>query len=133
MVLGTQWYILFNVIAGASTIPEDLRQTTESFAVKGWLRWKRLILPSIFPFFVTGAITAAGGAWNASIIAEAISWGNIKLKADGLGAYITNSSTTGNFPHIALGTIIMCLFVLIINRVMWRPLYNLAIERFRVE
>jgi NitT/TauT family transport system permease protein len=133
MVLGTQWYILFNVIAGASTIPEDLRQTTESFAVKGWLRWKRLILPGIFPFFVTGVITAAGGAWNASIIAEAISWGNIKLNANGLGAYITNSSATGNFPHIALGTIIMCLFVLIINRLMWRPLYNLAIERFRVE
>jgi len=133
MVLGTQWYILFNVIAGASTIPEDLRQTTESFAVKGWLRWKRLILPGIFPFFVTGAITAAGGAWNASIIAEAISWGNIKLNADGLGAYITNSSTIGNFPHIALGTIIMCLFVFTINRLMWRPLYNLAIERFRVE
>ncbi len=133
MVLGTQWYILFNVIAGASTIPEELRLVTRNLGVKGLVRWKRLILPGIFPFFVTGAITAAGGAWNASIIAEAISWGNIKLTAAGLGAYITHFSRLGNFPQIALGTIMMCLFVLVINRIIWRPLYNLATERFRAE
>lgn len=133
MVLGTQWYILFNVIAGASTIPEDLRQTARSFGVKGWLCWKRLYLPGIFPYFVTGAITAAGGAWNASIVAEAVGWGVTKLKIIGLGGYIAHSSDIGNFSHIALGTIIMCLFVLIINRLLWRPLYNIAIEKFRAE
>ncbi|MCK4607843.1 MAG: ABC transporter permease subunit [Gammaproteobacteria bacterium] len=133
MVLGTQWYILFNVIAGASTMPQDLRLATASFGVKGLLKWRRLILPGIFPFFVTGAITAAGGAWNASIIAEVINWGNIKLTAAGLGAYITQYANAGNFPHIALGTITMCVLVLIINRILWRPLYNMAIERFKIE
>ena len=98
MVLGTQWYILFNVIAGASTMPEELRLAASSFGVKGWLKWKRVILPGVFPYFVTGAITAAGGAWNASIIAEAINWGNIHLQAAGLGAYITEFSKLGNFP-----------------------------------
>ncbi len=133
MVLGTQWYILFNVIAGASTLPEELRLVTSSFGVRGWLRWKRLILPGIFPFFVTGAITAAGGAWNASIIAEVVSWGHTHLIAKGLGAYITEFSIQGNFHKVALATIIMCLFVVIINRLLWRPLYKLATERFHAE
>lgn len=133
MVLGTQWYILFNVIAGASTLPEDVRQAAESFGVIGWLKWKRVILPGIFPFFVTGAITAAGGAWNASIVAEAVSWGNMKLHADGLGAYITQYTNSGDFPKIVLGTIVMCLFVLAINRLVWRPLYNLATEKYKID
>ena len=133
MVLGTQWYILFNVIAGASTMPQDLRLAAASFGVKGWLKWKRVILPGIFPYFVTGAITAAGGAWNASIIAEAINWGKIDLTATGLGAYITHYSHVGDFTRIALGTIIMCSLVVIINRILWRPLYNIATERFKVE
>lgn len=133
MVLGTQWYILFNVIAGASTMPQELRLASASFGVKGWLKWKRLILPGIFPYFVTGTITAAGGAWNASIIAEFINWGNHQLIAKGLGAYITEFTHLGNFPKIVLGTIIMCVFVVIINRLLWRPLYNLATERFHAD
>jgi NitT/TauT family transport system permease protein len=133
MVLGTQWYILFNVIAGASTIPQDLKLAAKSFGIKGWLRWRRLILPGIFPYFITGAITASGGAWNASIIAETVSWGATKLHAIGLGGYITQCTSQGDFPHIILGTITMCVFVLIINRILWRPLYNVVIERFRTE
>jgi NitT/TauT family transport system permease protein len=133
MILGTQWYILFNVIAGASTLPKDIRQVVNNFNVKGWLRWKKFILPGIFPYYVTGAITAAGGAWNASIIAEAVSWGHTKIVATGLGAYITESATKGDFPRLALGTTIMSLFVVVINRLLWKPLYNLAEDRFRLE
>ena len=133
MVLGTQWYILFNVIAGASALPKDLKQAAAIAQVKGWLWWRRLILPGIAPYFVTGAITAAGGAWNASIVAEVIIWGTTKLKATGLGAYITDSFTRGDFVRVALGTIIMCLFVLTINRIFWRPLYNKAIARYQIE
>lgn len=130
MILGTQWYILFNVIAGASTIPRELYLAADNFGLKGWLWWKRLALPGIFPFYITGAITAAGGAWNASIVAEWVSWGNTTLKATGLGAYIQASTTTGDFPQIALGTAMMCLYVLAFNHLIWRPLYRLAEERF---
>ncbi|EHL31896.1 hypothetical protein LDG_6062 [Legionella drancourtii LLAP12] len=130
MILGTQWYILFNVIAGASTIPRELYLAADNFGLKGWLWWKRLVLPGIFPFYITGAITAAGGAWNASIVAEWVSWGNVTLKATGLGAYIQASTTIGDFPQIALGTAMMCLYVLTFNHLIWRPLYRLAEERF---
>jgi NitT/TauT family transport system permease protein len=130
MILGTQWYILFNVIAGASTIPRELYLAADNFGLKGWLWWKRLALPGIFPFYITGAITAAGGAWNASIVAEWVSWGNVNLEATGLGAYIQASTTTGDFPKIALGTAMMCLYVLAFNHLIWRPLYRLAEERF---
>lgn len=133
MVLGTQWYILFNVIAGASTIPQDLKLAAKSFGIKGWLKWRRLILPGIFPYFITGAITASGGAWNASIIAETITWGSTKLNVLGLGGYIARFASSGNFPRIILGTITMCVFVLLINRILWRPLYNKVIERFKTE
>lgn len=130
MVLGTQWYILFNVIAGTSALPKELKQSTATFGVRGFLLWRKLILPGIFPFFVTGAITAAGGAWNASILAEVISWGAINLHATGLGSYISNAASAGNFQHVVLATIVMCLFVVCINRLLWRPLYNLAAEKF---
>lgn len=133
MVLGTQWYILFNVIAGASALPKELKLAAANFGVKGWLWWWRIIIPGIAPYYITGAITAAGGAWNASIVAEVIYWGSIKLRATGLGAYIQNFSTIGDFPRIALGTIIMCVLVLLINRVLWRPLYNYSVERFKYE
>jgi NitT/TauT family transport system permease protein len=133
MILGAQWYILFNVIAGASTIPKDLLQTADNFKVWGWLRWRRLILPAIFPYYITGALTAAGGAWNASIVAEVASWGKIKLEAVGLGAYITEYTNAGDFPRIVLGVGIMCLLVLIINRSVWRPLYRYAIDHFSLE
>ncbi|MCX7116971.1 MAG: ABC transporter permease subunit [Legionellales bacterium] len=130
MILGTQWYILFNVIAGASSIPRDLYLVADNFGVKGWQWWRTLALPGIFPFYITGAITAAGGAWNASIVAEWVSWGNTTLKATGLGEYIQASTLSGNFPQIALGTSMMCIYVLIFNHFIWRPLYRLAEERF---
>ncbi len=130
MILGTQWYILFNVIAGASRIPRDLYLAADNFGLKGWVWWKRLALPGIFPFYITGAITAAGGAWNASIVAELVSWGNVTLKATGLGEYIQMSTTAGDFPKIALGTAMMCVYVLAFNHLIWRPLYRLAEERF---
>jgi len=133
MILGAQWYILFNVIAGASTIPKDLLQVADNLGVVGRLRWLRLLLPGIFPYYITGAITAAGGAWNASIVAEVASWGNEKLVATGLGAYITEYAVSGNFIHVALGIGMMCCFVLIINRLVWRPLYVYAVERFSLE
>ncbi|HRD69338.1 MAG TPA: ABC transporter permease subunit [Legionella sp.] len=130
MILGTQWYILFNVIAGASRIPRDLYLAADNFGLKGWIWWKRLALPGIFPFYITGAITAAGGAWNASIVAELVSWGNVTLKATGLGEYIQASTTAGDFPKIALGTAMMCVYVLAFNHLIWRPLYRLAEDRF---
>ncbi|KTD17730.1 ABC transporter permease [Legionella jordanis] len=130
MILGTQWYILFNVIAGASNIPRDLYLAADNFGVRGWQWWKRLALPGIFPFYITGAITAAGGAWNASIVAEWVSWGNTTLRATGLGEYIQASTIAGDFPKIALGTAMMCLYVLMFNHLIWRPLFRLAQERF---
>jgi NitT/TauT family transport system permease protein len=132
MVLGTQWYILFNVIAGASALPRNLLQVSDNLGVKGWLWWKRFILPAIFPYFITGVITAVGGAWNASIIAEVVVYGHTKLVASGLGAYITSVTNKGDFPRVALGIAVMCLFVLIFNRVLWQPLYNLAQRRFQL-
>jgi NitT/TauT family transport system permease protein len=133
MVLGTQWYILFNVIAGASAIPRDLKLATANFKVTGILWWRRFILPGIAPSFITGAITAAGGAWNASIIAETINWGVIKLHATGLGAYIQEQTISGDFTKVISGTIAMCIIVLLINRFFWRPLYNIAIKKFQYE
>lgn len=132
MILGTQWYILFNVIAGAANLPKELYLATKNFGVHGWLWWRRFILPGIFPFYITGAMTAAGGAWNASIVAELVTWGNHTLQATGLGAYIASYTKAGDFPNIALGISVMCLYVLIINRLVWQPLYNLAQKRFRL-
>jgi NitT/TauT family transport system permease protein len=133
MILGSQWYILFNVIAGASTLPTDLIQASNNLGVKGWLRWYRLLLPGVFPYYITGAITAAGGAWNASIVAEVVSWGHHRLVATGLGAYITQYTESGGFPQIALGIGVMCCLVVIINRLLWRPLYVFAVNRFLLE
>lgn len=133
ILLGSQWYILFNVIAGASTIPKELIQVADNLGVVGWLRWSRLLLPAIFPYYITGAITAAGGGWNASIVAEVASWGSEHVEADGLGAYITHYTNTGNFTHVALGIGMMCLLVLIFNRLLWRPLYKYAEMRFALE
>jgi NitT/TauT family transport system permease protein len=133
MILGTQWYILFNVIAGASTIPRDLNLVAANFGVSGLQWWRKLILPAIFPFYITGAITAAGGAWNASIVAEWVSWDGTVLRATGLGEYIQANTVAGHFPQIALGTAMMCLYVLIFNYVLWRPLYRLAEARFQLD
>jgi NitT/TauT family transport system permease protein len=132
IVLGTQWYILFNVIAGASTMPQELQDAAENFGVHGWLWWRKVALPAVFPFYVTGAITASGGAWNASIAAEVASWGNHTLRAHGLGAYIADAVTAGNFQHVLLGTIVMSFFVVVVNRLLWRPLYWYAERKFRL-
>jgi NitT/TauT family transport system permease protein len=133
MILGAQWYILFNVIAGASAIPKDLLQAADNLGVFGWLRSVRLLFPAVFPYYITGAITASGGAWNASIVSEVASWGNETVAATGLGAYISQYTTSGNFAQIALGIGVMCLLVLLINRLVWRPLYVYAENRFLLE
>jgi NitT/TauT family transport system permease protein len=130
MALGAQWYILFNVIAGAQAIPSDLREAMPSFRVGGWLRWRSFILPAIFPSYVTGGITAAGGAWNASIVAEVVNYGSHHLVATGLGAYITEATATGNFPEILVGISVMSLYVVVVNRLFWRRLYRLAETRY---
>jgi NitT/TauT family transport system permease protein len=132
IVLGTQWYILFNVIAGASTMPQELRDAADNFGLKGWLWWRKVALPSVFPFYVTGAITASGGAWNASIAAEVASWGDHTLRAHGLGAYIADAVNNGDFNHVLLGTIVMSFFVVVVNRLLWRPLYWYAERKFRL-
>lgn len=133
MVLGTQWYILFNVIAGASVLPNDLREAARLFGLKRWQWWRQLALPAIFPYYVTGALTAAGGSWNASIVAEVVSWGNERLQAHGLGAYIAQMTTAGDFPRVALGIVVMSIFVLGFNRLLWRPLYAYAERRLRLD
>lgn len=133
MILGTQWYILFNVIAGASTIPSELRDIGVNLRVRGWLWWRRIALPAVFPFYMTGAITAAGGSWNASIVAEIASWGDTTLKAHGLGAYIAQATEAGDFHRIVLGIAVMSALVIVINRAFWRPLYSFAERKFRLD
>lgn len=132
MILGTQWYILFNVIAGATTIPSELRDVATNLKVRGWLWWRKVALPAVFPFYVTGAITASGGSWNASIVAEVASWGQDKLEAAGLGSYIANATAAGDYRRVVLGIAIMSTFVVVINRAFWRPLYWYAERRFRL-
>ena len=132
MILGTQWYILFNVIAGAMAIPTDLKDAAGNFGLKGWLRWKRMILPAIFSSYVTGAITASGGSWNASIVAEVASWGDTHLTANGLGAYIALATEAGDFPRVVLGITVMCVLVTLFNRLLWRPLYGFGERRLRL-
>jgi len=122
MILGTQWYILFNVIAGASAFPTDLREAAGSFHLGGWRWWIKVILPGIFPYYITGAITASGGSWNASIVAEVASWGDTHLTASGLGAYIANATEAGDFPRVVLGITVMCLLVTLFNRCSGDPL-----------
>jgi NitT/TauT family transport system permease protein len=133
MVLGTQWYVLFNVIAGASAFPTDLREASTVFRLRSRQWWRRVILPGIFPYYVTGALTASGGSWNASIVAEVASWGDTKLKAAGLGSYIAEATERGDFPRVVLGVAVMSVFVVLINRLLWRPLYRVAERHFRLE
>lgn len=133
MALGTQWYILFNVIAGAMAIPTDLKEAASLFGLRQWRLWKTLIIPAIFPFWVTGAVTATGGAWNASIVAEVATWGKDRLVADGLGAYIAQVTERGDKPAIYYSIAVMALFVVLINRALWRRLYGLAERRFKLD
>jgi NitT/TauT family transport system permease protein len=130
MLLGAQWYILFNVLAGASAMPQDLREAADTYGLGGWSRWRTLYLPAIFPHLVTGLITAAGGAWNASIVAEYVHYGGRTLVAPGLGSLITQASESAHFALLAAGVLTMSLALIVINRNVWRRLYRLADERF---
>jgi NitT/TauT family transport system permease protein len=132
MILGTQWYILFNVIAGASAFPTDLREAASSFHLRGWRWWIKVVLPGIFPYYITGAVTASGGSWNASIVAEVASWGDTHLSATGLGAYIAKATEAGDFPRVVLGIAVMCILVTLFNRMLWRPLYAFGERRLRL-
>ncbi len=133
MILGTQWYILFNVIAGTNAFSVDLLHASNMLHIKGKLWWQKVILPGILPYIVTGGITAAGGAWNASIIAEVVSWGHYHIAAQGLGAYITQATLSSDLPRVAIGIGIMSLYVITLNNLVWRPLYNFAAEKAKLE
>ncbi len=132
MVLGTQWYILFNVIAGASVFPTDLREVSTMYRLRPAQWWRKVILPGIFPYYVTGALTASGGSWNASIVAEIATWGNTKLEAAGLGSYIASATDAGDYPRVVLGIAVMSVFVVLFNQTLWRPLYRFAERRLRL-
>jgi NitT/TauT family transport system permease protein len=133
MILGTQWYILFNVIAGTVAYPHDFREAATNFRIRGWQWWRSVMLPGIFSYFITGAITASGGAWNASIASEVVAWGDLKVTAHGLGAYITEMTEKADYPRITLGIVIMSLTVTTFNRLLWRPLYSYAERRLRID
>jgi len=132
MALGSQWYILFNSIAGAQSIPTDLREMCADVGLTGWQQWRKLIIPGIFSAWVTGGLTASGGAWNASIVSEVVSWGDRTLKATGLGAYITEATVQGDWARITLGIGMMSLFVVGLNRLVWRRLYLLAESKYHL-
>lgn len=132
MILGAQWYILFNVIAGASAFPGDLKEAAVSFRVRGYSWWRKVMLPGVFTYFLTGAITASGGCWNASMVAELVTWGNTRLEAKGLGSYIAKATLAGDYPRIVLGITVMAIFVTLFNRILWRPLNNFAERRLRL-
>jgi NitT/TauT family transport system permease protein len=133
MLLGTQWYLLFNVIAGAQAIPSDLREASTIYRVAGWRRWRTLILPAIFPYLITGLITATGGAWNASIVSEYVTFGGQTYQTVGLGALIADSANGANFARLAAGTLTMAAVVLTINRLLWRRLYTTAEQRYHLD
>lgn len=133
IAMGTQWYILFNVIAGAMAIPNEMKEVASIYGLRRWKLWRTLILPAIFPFWVTGACTAAGGAWNASIVAEFATWGDTTLKADGLGAFIAEVTKTGDTALIIVSIGVMSIFVVSMNKLVWRRLYAYAERRFRLD
>jgi NitT/TauT family transport system permease protein len=133
IVFGTQWYILFNVIAGASAFPNDLKEVASNFRIHGWDWWKSVIIPAIFPYYVTGALTASGGSWNAAIVAEYVKWGDQTIAAHGIGAYIAEATANGDYPKIVLGVAVMSIFVIMFNRLFWRPLFGLAERRLRLD
>jgi NitT/TauT family transport system permease protein len=133
MLMGTQWYLLFNIVAGASSIPQDLKYTTTMLQLKGWSRWRTLILPALFPYVITGAITASGGAWNASIVAEYVSFAGKSYNVTGIGSVIAQATSAGNYALLLAGTLSMVLIVVLLNRLVWRRLYRLAEDQFRME
>jgi NitT/TauT family transport system permease protein len=133
MLLGTQWYILFNVIAGAMAIPNDLKEATTIYHVTRWRRWKTLILPAVFPYLVTGMLTASGGAWNASIVAEYVQFSQKTVSTIGLGSEIAAAAHAGNFSVLLAATLLMVIVVILINRLLWKRLYSLAERRYTLE
>jgi NitT/TauT family transport system permease protein len=132
MVLGTQWYILFNVIAGASAIPRELKDASNNLRLRGWSWWRNFALPSVFPYYLTGAITASGGSWNAAIVSEWVSWGDKHIAAHGIGAYIAAATQRGDMDRVVLGILVMVVYVIGLNRLLWRPLYALAERKYRM-
>ncbi|MBI3505799.1 MAG: ABC transporter permease subunit [Proteobacteria bacterium] len=132
VVLGTQWYILFNVIAGAAAMPAELKLAARSLQIGGFLWWRRVGLPAIYPYLITGLVTAVGGAWNATVVSEVVSWGDTKLVATGLGSYIAAATDAGDFPRLVLGIGVMSGIVVLLNRAVWDPLYRLAVRRYRL-
>ncbi|MDO5653652.1 MAG: ABC transporter permease subunit [Brachymonas sp.] len=132
LILGTQWYILFNVIAGASAFPNDYREVSANLHIKGWQWWRKIMLPGIFPYYITGAINASGGAWNASIVSEYVQWGDTRLTARGLGAYIAQATADANFPRTIVGIAVMALLVTLVGHLLWRPLYAYAEAQLRI-
>jgi NitT/TauT family transport system permease protein len=133
MLLGTQWYILFNVIAGAMALPTDLKEVCGVFAFGRWAKWRQLFLPGIFPFLITGIVTASGGAWNASILAEYFHLNGRVYSTTGLGAIVSEAADKGNYPVLLVATMLMAILVLVVNRLVWRRLYNLASTKFKLE
>jgi NitT/TauT family transport system permease protein len=133
MLMGTQWYLLFNVIAGASAIPQDLKLTTALLRLSRWDRWRTLILPALLPFLVTGAITASGGAWNASVVAEHAEFGGRSLSTYGIGASIARATAAGDYAQLLAATLAMIVAVVLLNRLVWRRVYRYAEDRCRLE
>jgi NitT/TauT family transport system permease protein len=133
MLMGTQWYLLFNVIAGAAAIPQDLKYTALLLQLSFWDRWQRLILPALFPYLITGGIAAGGGAWNASIVAEYVSFSGKTVTIPGIGSLISHATATGDYPLLLAATLSMICTVVAINRLFWRRLYRLAEKRYRME
>jgi len=130
MLLGAQWYILFNVIAGATAIPADLKEVGDVYSMAKWEKWKRIYLPCVFPYLVTGLVTAAGGAWNATIVSEYMKLKGTTYIAYGLGSTISVATASANFPLLCASTVTMALAVVLINRFFWKRLYRLAEERY---
>ena len=133
MILGTQWYILFNVIGGAAALPSDLKEAAANLGLRGWVLWRRVYLPAIFPAYLTGGLTASGGAWNASVVAEIASWGSTTLVATGIGAYIAQQTIRGDHPRVALSIAVMSLYVVLFNRLFWKRLYAFAQRRLALD
>ena len=133
IIMGTQWYILFNVVAGAAAFPPDLLEAAASMRIRGWAWWRQVILPGIFPAYVTGAITAVGGSWNASVVAEVIDWGSTRIRAHGLGAYIADANHAADLPRVVLGTVVMVVYVVLLNRLFWEPVFAWGARRLRSE
>jgi NitT/TauT family transport system permease protein len=133
MLMGTQWYLLFNVIAGAMAIPQDLNYTTILLQLSRWQRWRRLVLPTLFPYIITGAMVASGGAWNASIVAEYVHFGGETRFTVGIGSLIAQATAGADYPLLLAGTLSMVLTVIAVNRMVWRRLYRRAEELYRLE